>query len=199
MKRVIACCYPFVLLPLRLALIGCVTVGGSQGCHYPRRDAVRREQSPPVMSSGSGTSTVTIDTDLHTMRVEASFQDLTGMTTASHIHGPTAVPFEGNAGVISPTPSFPGFPLGVTSGSYDMTFDLTMASSYNPSFITAQGGMVSAAEGALLQSLAEGRSYLNIHSSAFGGGEIRGFYVVPAPGTGALCVTGGLVMTRRRR
>ncbi|MCA9307344.1 MAG: CHRD domain-containing protein [Phycisphaerales bacterium] len=192
-----------VLLSIRFvaaaALVGCVTVGAPGDVIVYTATLSGANESPPVMSSGSGTSTVTIDTDLHTMRVEASFQDLTGMTTASHIHGPTAVPFEGNAGVISPTPSFPGFPLGVTSGSYDMTFDLTMASSYNPSFITAQGGMVSAAEGALLQSLAEGRSYLNIHSSAFGGGEIRGFYVVPAPGTGALCVTGGLVMTRRRR
>lgn len=40
--------------------------------------------------------------------------------------------------------------------------------------------------------------YVNIHSSAFPGGEIRG-QVVPTPGALALLGLGGLVATRRRR
>ena len=39
-------------------------------------------------------------------------------------------------------PSFVGFPLGVTAGSMDNTYDLNLASSYNPAFVTDNGGTV---------------------------------------------------------
>jgi len=81
------------------------------------------------------------------MRVEISFSGLTGTTTASHIHCCEATPgANANVMVATTTPTFPGFPLGVTSGSYDQTFDLTNAGSYNPDFITAHGGTVLCAE-----------------------------------------------------
>src|SRR5439155_23025204 len=38
-------------------------------------------------------------------------------------------------------PDISGFPLGVTSGTYDNTLDLTLASSYNPVFVTDEGGV----------------------------------------------------------
>lgn len=157
-------------------------------------------EAPPNTSPGIGFSTLTLDLDLATMRIEADFSGLIGTVSASHIHGPTSVPFEGTAGVMTPVPSFPGFPHGGTSGTYDMTFDLTSATSYNPAFVTASGGTVGGALSVLLSSLEEGRAYLNIHSSAFPGGEIRGFYtLVPAPGAVAILGMGGLLATRRRR
>ena len=63
------------------------------------------------------------------------------------------------------TPTFSGFPLGVTSGSFMQTFDMTQASSYNPAFVTANGGTVAGAEAALLAGLHAGTAYLNIHTS----------------------------------
>jgi hypothetical protein len=110
------------------------------------------------------------------MRAQVTFQGLLAPNTAAHIHAATAVPFEGNAGVATTTPTFTGFPSGVTSGSYDNTFDMTQASSYNPSFVTASGGM-SNAEAALATAMANGKAYLNIHSTLYPGGEIRGFLV----------------------
>ncbi len=84
-------------------------------------------------------------------------------------------------------PYFVGFPIGVTSGSYDNTFDLTMLSSYNPAFVTSHGGTAATAEAALLAGLADQKSYLNIHSTAYPGGEIRGFLTaVPEPATMSL-------------
>ena len=63
-----------------------------------------------------------------------------------------------------------------------MTFDTSLDSTYNPDFVTANGGSVDAAEAALAASLAAGTAYLNIHSTVFPGGEIRGFLrVVPVP------------------
>ncbi|HVZ93984.1 MAG TPA: CHRD domain-containing protein [Phycisphaerales bacterium] len=157
-------------------------------------------ESPPNGSPGVGTTTVTVDTAAHTMRVEVSFSGLVAGTTASHIHAATTVPGTGTAGVATTTPTFAGFPLGVTSGSYDNLLDMTLASSYNPSYVTAHGGTTATAEADLFQAIAEGRAYLNIHSSAFPGGEIRGFLtLVPTPGAVALMGLGGVAAMRRRR
>ncbi len=155
-------------------------------------------EAPSNSSPGIGTSTVTLDLDLATLRVQADFSGLIGNVTASHIHGLTALPFQGTAGVMTPTPSFPGLPHGGTFGTYDRTLDLTLASSYNAAFITASGGTVGQAMNRLIQSLDEGRAYLNVHTTAFPGGEIRGFFV-PAPGVGAMIAGAGLFAARRRR
>ena len=153
-------------------------------------------EAPPNSSLGTGTFTVTFDLDLVTMRVEASFSGLTGNVSAAHIHCCTVVPGTGTAGVATVTPSFTGFPTGGTSGTYDKNYDMTLAGSYNPAFITANGGNVSGGLNALLAGAAAGRAYFNIHTSSFPGGEIRGFLAaapVPEPGTYALML-GGLAL-----
>jgi hypothetical protein len=156
-------------------------------------------ESPPNPSPGIGFSEVVIDEDNFRMTIYAEFSGLTAGTTASHIHGPTPTPFSGVAGVMTPTPSFPGFPLGVTSGIYEREFDMTLPSSYGNAFLSSQGGNTLTAFSTFLTAMNEGRAYLNIHSTAFPGGEIRGFYTVPAPGAGAMVLLGGLVAARRRR
>jgi hypothetical protein len=156
-------------------------------------------ESPVNSSLGTGTALVTLDMDLVNVRVQVSFTGLGGTVTAAHIHGPTLNPFTGTAGVMTPTPSFPGFPSGVTSGSYDNTIDLTQASGYNPTFVTANGS-VSNALNAFETALESGRAYLNIHTSTFGGGEIRGFLVpVPEPGSSAALMLGAAMLIVRRR
>jgi len=138
-------------------------------------------ESPPNASPGTGVGQVDVDAAAHTMRVQVTFSGLTGPTTASHIHAPTAVAGAGTAGVATTTPYFAGFPIGVTSGSYDNTLDMTLASSYNPTYITNNGGTTASAEAALFAAIAAGKAYLNIHSQTFGGGEIRGFLLAPVP------------------
>jgi hypothetical protein len=154
-------------------------------------------ESPPNTSPGTGSGIITIDTTAITMRVQANFSGLLAGTTAAHIHAATAVPFQGTAGVATQTPSFAGFPLGVTAGSYDQMFDMTLASSYNASYITANGGTPVSAFAALTAAMAQGRTYLNVHTTLFPSGEIRGF--LPAPGAGVLLGLAGLVASRRRR
>ena len=130
-------------------------------------------ESPANNSPGTGNVTVTISGN--SMRVQATFSGLSAITTASHIHATTAVAGTGTAGVATTTPSFPGFPLGVTSGTYDHTFDMTLTTSYNQTFINLNGGTPASAFAALKAALNNGRSYYNIHTSAFPGGEMRGF------------------------
>lgn len=157
-------------------------------------------ESPPNGSPATGQAFVDIDTVLHTMRVQISFSGLLGTTTASHIHAATALPGVGTAGVATQTPTFTGFPTGVTAGSYDHTFDMTLTSSYNASFVTANGGTAASAEAALFGAIAAGKAYVNVHTTAFGGGEIRGFLTpVPAPGAASVLALGGLLAVRRRR
>lgn len=110
-------------------------------------------ESPPNASAGFGSAKVTVDFDLVTMRVEASFSGLTGATSAAHIHCCTTSPNTGTAGVATQTPTFAGFPSGVTSGIYDQTFDMTQTSSYGTAFLTAHGGTASAAFNTLVAGL----------------------------------------------
>lgn len=159
-------------------------------------------ESPPNASPGTGSATVEFDVMTHTMRIVASFSDLIGVTTAAHIHAPTAAPGTGVTGVATMTPFFAGFPIGVTSGSYDMTFDTTLTATYSAAFVTANGGTAAGAEAALLASLEAGTAYFNIHTTVFPPGEIRGFLARQLPEPGTLAVFGvglaGLAFLRRR-
>ena len=148
-------------------------------------------ESPPNASPGVGVTTVTYNSVAHTLRVQVTFSGLTAGNTAAHIHSATAVPGVGTAGVATTVPTFPGFPGGVTAGTYDNTLDLTNLSSYNPAFVTANGGTAASAEIALITGISQGRAYLNIHTGNFPSGEIRGFLgPVPEPATMLLLGTG---------
>ena len=156
-------------------------------------------EAPPNASPGTGWARVDYDNVARTMRVRAAFSGLLGNVTVCHIHGATATPFTGTAGVATPTPTFPGFPASGTSGSYDNTLDLALTSSWNAAYITANGGTTLSAETAFFSAMTAGRTYFNLHSSAFPGGELRGFLAIPAPSALAMLGLGGLVAARRRR
>jgi hypothetical protein len=157
-------------------------------------------EAPPNPSPGTGFTTVTMDSIAYSMRVQANFANLVGTTTAAHIHAPTAAPLTGTAPVATELPSFTGFPLGVTSGSYDHTFDMTQAANWNPTFLANHGNNTIVAFFAFVNYMDQGRTYLNIHSTVYGGGEIRGFLQpVPEPGTMVALGLGSAVLLRRIR
>jgi hypothetical protein len=160
------------------------------------------QESPDVDTPGTGFTTITLDDALHTLRVEVAFSDLIGTTTASHIHirPDSTTP---NGPVVTELPSFTGFPLGVMSGTYDHTFDTSLLETWNPTFVTNNGGTAAGAELAFLTALQSGLGYLNVHTSFVGSGEIRGnLSAVPEPATWLMMLLGfgtiGLVFRRRQ-
>jgi hypothetical protein len=68
---------------------------------------------------------------------------------------------------------------------------MTLASSYNPAYVAAHGGTTAQAEIDLFAAIAAGKAYFNIHSSVYGGGEIRGF-LLPRPVPTAPTTWGGI-------
>lgn len=128
---------------------------------------------PPNASPGTGPVTVSFDPATLLMTVSTSFSGLTSGTTVAHIHCCTATPGGSNVGVATPTPSFPGFPAGVTAGSYSQGFDMSLPGSYNAAFLSGFPTLADA-RAALLAALGEGRAYFNLHTTGFPGGELRG-------------------------
>lgn len=152
-------------------------------------------------SPATGHATVTIDDVAQTMRVQVTFSGLLSNVTASHIHAFTALPNIGNASVATGVPTFLGFPSGVTSGTYDNTFNLLLQATYNNPFYNANGATGATASAALLNALLSERAYLNIHSTNAPAGEIRGFLRTPDSASTAMLLmvaVGAAGLARRR-
>jgi hypothetical protein len=152
------------------------------------------QEVPPTGSAGTGDSVVTVDTVAMTLMVNLTFSGISAPASMAHIH--CCAPPGVNAIVAVPFVNFPN----ATAGTYTNTFDLTSAATYNPAYITAQGGTVAGAEAALLAAMTAGLTYDNIHNANFPGGEIRG-QLTPEPSTMslALAALGSLLAAVRRR
>jgi hypothetical protein len=160
--------------------------------------------APEVMgATGSGFVTVDWDTDANTLLINANWSGLSGITTVAHIHCCTAAPGTGAVGVAVTPGTLPGFPVGVSAGSYTSPLlDLDDPATFTAGFITDfAGGDPANADDALIAGINADLAYFNIHSSTFQGGEIRGFLQqIPEPATLALLAFGlaGLGYASRR-
>jgi uncharacterized protein (TIGR03382 family) len=157
---------------------------------------------PPNVSTGTGSASFLVDDVANTITINISFSGLSTPDAAAHIH--CCVAPGGNAGVATEIPSFAGFPLGVTSGSFiNQVFSLNDSTFYNPAFIANNSGSVAIAEAVLLAGMAAGDTYFNIHTTSSPGGEIRGFIQVATPEPGTFLLAGAalaaLALVRRRR
>lgn len=107
------------------------------------------QEVPANATTGTGTIDVIYDKRTQVLNYTIKFSGLTGNATAAHVHGLAPVGY--TAGVVQ---SFTGFPLA-TSGTYS-------------------GSLL--ADGVLIKEddILNGLYYINIHTAANPGGEIKG-------------------------
>lgn len=131
---------------------------------------------PPTNSAATGLASVVLNNAQTMITVNLSFSGLEGPATAAHIHGPA---LQGsNAGVLFP---FTGVPNAVSGAIPPQTFAID----------PTQVGY-----------LESGQLYVNVHSTVFPEGEIRGqLQATPEPASLLLIGTGllGLALLLRRR
>lgn len=134
------------------------------------------EEVPPVVTPGLGFAEVTLDTNTNLLTWDVSYQDMLGTLTMAHFHGPAAIG-ENNSVLVNMFPTT-GSNFGTIVGSTTVTDTVR-------------------------DHILAGMTYINLHSSVHGGGELRG-QVIPEPGTyallaGILAMGGALYWRRRRR
>lgn len=107
-----------------------------------------KAEVPPTIGKGTGSFTGSLDTASKVLTYTLTFDGLSGPATAAHIHGPAAK--GANAGVV--------VPLGAASPTSPVTGTATL---------TAEQ----------IKDLLAGKDYVNVHTDANKGGEIRGTVV----------------------
>lgn len=127
-----------------LALTGCGQMRTAQKVDIYEARLAGTQEVPPVNSGGSGTAEIQVNTDTKAMTWKVTYTGLSGTATGAHIHGP-ASPGQ-NAGVVVPFTNVTAQP------------------------ITGQATITPAQ----YADLAAGRWYVNVHTAANPGGEIRG-------------------------
>jgi hypothetical protein len=157
-------------------------------------------ENPPNASPGIGL--IKVDVGSTSMSADVAFKNLISPASEAHIHCCATSAFTGTAPIAVP---FTDFPTGVTNGTYSKSFSLSDTATYDPGFLKSNGGTAESATTALMNAIAANEAYVNIHSTEFPNGEIRGWLVaapIPEPGEWAMLgigVAGLLWMGRRRR
>lgn len=108
------------------------------------------QENPAVTTTGSGSFDATYNPDSKQMTITVRWQNLSGNATLMHIHGPAARGT--NTGVIQ---------------NFATLFTATPAGSFTTSFVINGTTQTEA-------DLLAGKWYVNIHTAANPGGEIRG-------------------------
>jgi CHRD domain len=144
-----------------------VSVLAAAPAHAERFSAslIGANEVPPINTAGSGDFRMTIRPDEITFSL--TFADLSSTLMAAHMH---FAPSKVNGGVMIWLCGGGGQPACPAATSGTITGTITAANVTGP---TAQGIAAGDLDSAL-EAVRDGLSYANMHTTNFGGGEIRG-------------------------
>ena len=145
MKRSFLCRSALVAGAVSLALGGCALIRPSQKVEIFEAALSAAQEVPPTASSGSGQAEVQLDTLTQMVKWKVNYAGLTGPVTGAHIHGPAG----------------PGQNAGVAVG---------FGGNLNASPIQGETKLTPQQ----VDQLMSGQWYVNLHTAANPGGEIRG-------------------------
>ena len=123
-----------------------------------------QENNAANTSTATGTFTATLDTSTNVFTYDVTFSGLASNVTSGHIHGPAAAGVNSGTTINFATLPSATVTLGATSGT---AHGVTTLNAANAITATVSGD-------SLKKLLFAGLTYANIHSTGFGGGEIRG-------------------------
>jgi hypothetical protein len=118
------------------------------------------EETPPVLTGALGTADVVVDVTRKSVTVVLNLFNLPNATTAGHIH-------VGPRGIAGPVVLDFTFPRDLT-GDQALTFVVT-----SRDFIPRPTVGIATIDDAI-QAIVGGNAYINVHSTAFPAGEVRG-------------------------
>ena len=124
-------------------------------------------------SPGSGSGLVELDLDTNIISLDLSWSGLVGDLTKLHIHGPATADRSNPQHLIEifGPPEIPA-ELVAKSGSWFSSFEL--ATLVQPGFDPIELQFI-------INTLVSGQAYVNVHTTVFGTGEIRGNLGMPIP------------------
>ncbi len=155
MRKLTVLCFAFAG-----ALALSATAASAQEVHMIANLTGAEEAPNPVATGAFGTADVTVDVANRSVKVVLSVFNLPTGSTAGHIHA-------GGKGAAGPVILDFTFPPGRT-GDFNLVFNLTQ-SDLRP---RPDQGILTMDDA--MQAIAAGNAYVNVHTTAFPGGEIRG-------------------------
>jgi hypothetical protein len=141
-------CFAFAIAGSATALLA-ACAGGNANQQTFHATLSPAQEVPPTASAGTGSATVTLDMGTKVANWSVTYSGLTGPAGAAHIHGPAAP--GANAGVVAN--------IGANGVASPIQGSTTLTD-------------------AQIADLVAGKDYINIHTAANKGGEIRG-QIVP--------------------
>ena len=129
---------------IAMSVLGAVAFAGSASAEKLKATLDAKSEVPANASTATGTADIDYDAATKKLSWKVTYSGLTGPATAAHFHGPAEA--GKNAGVMVP---IPGIATSPAEGSATLT-------------------------DAQASDLQAGKLYVNIHTAANPGGEIRG-------------------------
>jgi hypothetical protein len=173
----------FALVPLVVVALAAPAVGELIEWRFTMDESQIKNGPEPdgsTDSPGTGSGWITYDTQTNVIAYSFTWHDLFGELTKLHVHGP-ATPDQSNPQHVLEVFGPPDIPDGVDLRSDTWTDSFELMTLIQPDFDPLSPTQI-------IDIMRSGQAYVNVHTSVFGVGEIRGNLGLPIPEPSNLCL-----------